>query len=150
MANDPASKKRLGDKSGIRQTASVRDTSFGRWCEVGARAKVAESRFSDDSDVTNDSDILHAAIGAGMVVAKDVPPFAVMVGKPGRVIRQQFPREVTEALQWIAWWDWPRQRVGTALQDVRRLGAAAFCAKYDHRAQSKPDAQTPPGTPYPS
>ena len=226
MVNDPASKKRLGDKPSIHRTASVRDTAFGRWCEVGARTKVAESRFGDYSYVTNDSDIIYAAIGkfcsiaahvrinpgnhpldrvmlshvsyrssayglgpdepglfawrrsspvvlghdvwvghgaiilpgvsigdgaaigAGTVVTKDVPPFAVAVGNPGRVIRQRFPRQVIEALQRIAWWDWPHERVGTALEDIRRLDAAAFCAKYDHRAQSKPDAQTPPGTPY--
>jgi acetyltransferase-like isoleucine patch superfamily enzyme len=64
MANDPASTdKRLGDKPGIHRTASVRATSFGRWCEVGARTKVAESSFGDYSYVVNDSDIIYSTIG---------------------------------------------------------------------------------------
>ena len=31
-----------------------------------------------------------AAIGAGSIVTKDVPPFAVVVGNPGRVLRMRF------------------------------------------------------------
>ncbi len=64
MADDPASReKRLGETPSIHRTASVRATTFGRWCEVGARTKVAESSFGDYSYVVNDSDIIYAAIG---------------------------------------------------------------------------------------
>ncbi len=64
MTADPASaEKRLGETPSIHRTASVRATTFGRWCEVGARTKVAESSFGDYSYVVNDSDIIYAAIG---------------------------------------------------------------------------------------
>src|SRR4051794_28368209 len=63
MANDPASAKSLGAEPSIHPTASVRATSFGRYCEVGARTKVAESRFGDYSYVVNDSDIIYATLG---------------------------------------------------------------------------------------
>lgn len=63
MANDPASPKSLGDAPSIHRTASVRATVFGRWCEVGARTKVAESAFGDYSYVVNDSDIIYTTIG---------------------------------------------------------------------------------------
>lgn len=60
MANDPAAAgKRLGDAPSVHRTASVRATTFGRWCEVGARTKVAESSFGDYSYVVNDSDIIY-------------------------------------------------------------------------------------------
>jgi phosphonate metabolism protein (transferase hexapeptide repeat family) len=72
-----------------------------------------------------------AAIGAGAVVTKDVPPFAIVVGVPGRVLRFRFAPEIIAALQRIAWWDWPHARLGTALQDFRKLSAEDFCAKYD-------------------
>ena len=71
-----------------------------------------------------------AAIGAGTVVTKDVPPFAVVVGNPGRVLRRRFSDAVVERLLAIAWWDWPHARLGTAMHDFRTLGAEAFCAKY--------------------
>jgi phosphonate metabolism protein (transferase hexapeptide repeat family) len=72
-----------------------------------------------------------AAIGAGAVVSKDVPPFAIVVGVPGKVLRYRFPAEIIAALQRIAWWDWPHARLGEALQDFRQLSAEDFCKKYD-------------------
>ncbi|WP_133770149.1 CatB-related O-acetyltransferase [Enterovirga rhinocerotis] len=52
-----------------------------------------------------------AVIGARAVVAKDVPPYAIVAGNPARVIRIRFPQEVVEALLDGAWWDLPRAQV---------------------------------------
>jgi len=71
-----------------------------------------------------------AAIGAGTIVTKDVPAFAVVVGNPGRVLRLRFPEAVCEALLRIAWWDWSRERLAAALPDFRSLPIDAFCEKY--------------------
>ena len=71
-----------------------------------------------------------AAVGAGSIVTKDVPPFAVVVGNPGRVLRLRFSEPVVADLLRIAWWDWPHERIGVAMQDFRTLGAEAFCARY--------------------
>lgn len=46
-----------------------------------------------------------AVIGAGAVVFKDVPPYAVVVGNPGRVVRHRFSPETIEALLRERWWD---------------------------------------------
>lgn len=71
-----------------------------------------------------------AAIGAGAVVTKDVPPFAVAVGNPARVIRFRFPEEIRAALLRIAWWDWPRERLSAALEEIRTLSAEEFCRRH--------------------
>jgi len=46
-----------------------------------------------------------AVIGAGAVVTKDVSPYAVVVGCPGRVIRQRFPQEISGRLLASCWWE---------------------------------------------
>jgi acetyltransferase-like isoleucine patch superfamily enzyme len=48
-----------------------------------------------------------AVIGAGAVVVKDVPPYAIVVGVPGRVVRYRFPAPVVERFLESRWWDLP-------------------------------------------
>ena len=46
-----------------------------------------------------------AIIGAGAVVVSDIPPFSIVVGVPGKVIRKRFSDEViAELLDW-QWWN---------------------------------------------
>lgn len=52
-----------------------------------------------------------AVIGARAVVAGDVRPFAIVVGNPAREIRRRFTDEQIEALESIAWWDWPIEKI---------------------------------------
>ena len=210
MANDPdTAGKALGVVPSIHRTASVRASTFGVFCEVGARTKVAESSFGDYSYVVNDADIIYttvgkfcsiaaqvrinpgnhpldrvmmshvgyrssayglgaddpaffdwrrgspvvlghdvwighgaivlpgrtvgsgAAVGAGTVVTRDVPPFAVVVGNPGRVVRMRFGADVVASLLRVAWWDWPRERLAGAMGEFRMGDAAGFCARHD-------------------
>ncbi|WP_143780728.1 antibiotic acetyltransferase [Ornithinimicrobium sp. CNJ-824] len=46
-----------------------------------------------------------AVVGAGAVVFKDVPPYAVVVGNPGRVVRHRFDPETIAALLEERWWE---------------------------------------------
>lgn len=52
-----------------------------------------------------------AVVGAGCVVSKDVPPYAVVVGCPMRILRYRFPEETVAALLKIRWWDWPDDKL---------------------------------------
>jgi len=52
-----------------------------------------------------------AIIGAGSVVAKDVPPYAIVVGNPARIIKYRFDAETIAALQRIKWWNWPEEQI---------------------------------------
>lgn len=58
-----------------------------------------------------------AIIGAQTVVAKDVPPYAIVVGNPGRVVKLRFAQATIDRLLEIAWWDWPLGKI------TRHLGA---------------------------
>jgi virginiamycin A acetyltransferase len=46
-----------------------------------------------------------AVIGANSVVTKDVPPFAVVVGCPARVIKYRFSTEKIRAILESQWWN---------------------------------------------
>lgn len=46
-----------------------------------------------------------AVIGAGAVVFKDIPPYAVVVGNPGRVVRYRFSPDAIEQLLKERWWE---------------------------------------------
>jgi acetyltransferase-like isoleucine patch superfamily enzyme len=48
-----------------------------------------------------------AVVGAGAVVAKDVPDFAVVVGVPARIIKYRFSETIRERILASQWWDKP-------------------------------------------
>lgn len=48
-----------------------------------------------------------AVVGAGAVVVGDIPPYAIVVGVPARVMRFRFDEETIGRLLGIAWWNWP-------------------------------------------
>ncbi|WP_431311077.1 CatB-related O-acetyltransferase [Methylobacterium nigriterrae] len=52
-----------------------------------------------------------AVVAARAVVARDVPPYAVVAGNPARVVRHRFAPEMVAALVETAWWDLPHAEV---------------------------------------
>ena len=52
-----------------------------------------------------------AVIGAGSVVSKDIPPYAVAVGCPIKIIRYRFDEEKIKALRKIEWWNFDEKKL---------------------------------------
>lgn len=71
-----------------------------------------------------------AVIASGAVVTKDVPPYMIMAGIPAQPLRARFATGVADRLMALAWWDWPHDRLRSALTDFRSLQAEAFLEKY--------------------
>jgi len=52
-----------------------------------------------------------AVIGAGAVVVEDVPPYAVAVGVPARVVKYRFDEATIRALLEKQWWNGPEEEL---------------------------------------
>lgn len=54
-----------------------------------------------------------AVVGANSVVAKDVPPYAIVVGNPAKIVKYRFSETQIEKLLRISWWNWTEDRIRT-------------------------------------
>lgn len=52
-----------------------------------------------------------AIIGAGSVVTKDIPPYAIAVGCPAKVIKYRFDEKTIAELQETEWWKLPDEQL---------------------------------------
>lgn len=84
------------ERSGIRVGNDV-------W--IGARATILPGVSIGDG----------AVVGAAAVIAKDIAPYAIVVGSPSKVIRFRFPPEKIAALLRVAWWNWPDHKIRTQI-----------------------------------
>lgn len=69
-----------------------------------------------------------AIIGAGAVVAEDVPPYSVEIGNPARVSHFRFDGLIRKRLMEIRWWDWEYETVISRIDDMKDV--TKFIEKY--------------------
>ena len=51
-----------------------------------------------------------AVIGAGSIITKDVPPYAVVVGA-NRIVKYRFSQDIINKLLRIKWWEWEDEKI---------------------------------------
>ena len=76
-----------------------------------------------------------AVIGAGSVVTKDVPPYAIVVGNPAKIIRYRFPEDIIEKLLNISWWNWTSEELLSA-KEYMQSNIFAFISKYEKESEN--------------
>ena len=50
-------------------------------------------------------------IGTGSVVTKDVEPYSIVVGTPGKTIRKRFDNDLILLLEKLQWWNWSEEYI---------------------------------------
>lgn len=84
-------------------------TLIGNDVWVGAGAKIM-------AGVT----VNHGAIvGAGAVVTKEVPAYAIVVGSPARIVGYRFEKDVSDLLLASNWWDMPEYEIKKRIDFMR-------------------------------
>lgn len=56
-----------------------------------------------------------AVIGARTIVTKDVPPYAVVVGTPAKILKYRFSEKQISDLLRIQWWNWSIEKINEFL-----------------------------------
>lgn len=72
-----------------------------------------------------------AVVAARSVVTKDVPPYEIVGGNPARVLRSRFSESQIEALNRIAWWNWPIDKIQMAWPLLLSPNIDNFVASFD-------------------
>lgn len=80
------------------------------FCRIGNDVWIASNATVIDGVHIGDG----AVVGAGAVVTKDIPPYAIVVGVPTKVIRYRFSECMIRRLLTLRWWDWDIQTIQKA------------------------------------
>ena len=62
-----------------------------------------------------------AVVGSGAIVTHDVPPYAIVVGAPARVLRYRFPDAIWRAIEATGWYHWDHETLKERLHDFYDL-----------------------------
>lgn len=92
----------------------TKKTEHHDYCQIG-----------NDVWIAAGAQILHkarigdgAVIGGGAVVTKDVPPYAIVVGVPAKIIGYRCAPKHINALEEIQWWNWQEDLLRTVVPQL--------------------------------
>ncbi len=70
-----------------------------------------------------------AIISSRAVVTSDVPPYSIVGGNPAKVLKQRFTDETILALEKLAWWNWPIEKITRSLHAITSANIDALSAE---------------------
>lgn len=105
------STSKVNGASLVKQTAveESKHTTIGNDVFIGANVTILDGITIGDG----------AVIGAGAVVSKDIPPYAIAVGVPAKVIKYRFDEQTIQKLQEKEWWNGSEE-------EIKKVGELQF------------------------
>ncbi len=105
------STSKVNGASLVKQTAveESKHTTIGNDVFIGANVTILDGITIGDG----------AVIGAGAVVTKDIPPYAIAVGVPTKVIKYRFDEQTIQKLQEKEWWNGSEE-------EIKKVGELQF------------------------
>lgn len=89
-----------------------------------------------------------AVVGAGAVVTKDIPPYAIVAGIPAKVIKYRFDEQTIQGLLNSKWWELPEDELSYYAENIpdvnrflaqidtpKRMGGAFLNMHLQHNKQ---------------
>ena len=121
---------------------SYRPNEYFRWLGVDAgfkaRRQAKTVRIGHDVWIGHGAVVLPgvsigngAVIGANAVVTRDVAPYSIVAGVPGKALRPRFSAGIAARIEALAWWDWPVERLADAVPDMQALAIEDFLDRWE-------------------
>ena len=109
MYTDSWWKKTLGVGESLVPVEEEEYTQIGSDVWLGSKANIVRGVKIGDG----------AVIGANSLVLEDIPPYAIAVGTPAKVIKYRFDEQTVDRLLKIRWWDWDVETIRDAADSLR-------------------------------
>ena len=78
-----------------------------------------------------------AVIGTHAVVTKDVPPYAIVAGNPGKIVKYRFSEEIINKFLEIKWWDWDYEQIYKTIPLLQNEDYIQLFAYYEEKILGK-------------
>ncbi|MFQ6549129.1 CatB-related O-acetyltransferase [Aestuariibius sp. 2305UL40-4] len=108
----------LTSREAMDQT-DARDTTIGHDVWIGHGATILPGARIGNG----------AIIGTRAVVSGHVPSYAIVRGNPAKVVRMRFSPDEIAALEGLAWWDWPPDRIEDSVDTLQSGQVSALLSK---------------------
>lgn len=83
------------------------DSNNKIYCEIGNDVWIGNNVMIMDGIIIGDG----AIIAGGTIVTKNVKPYSIIGGIPGKEIRKRFSEDQIEKLLKIKWWNWKLKKI---------------------------------------
>ncbi len=103
-------------------------SAFNTWAPSGRLNSKGNIQVGNDVWIGHGAIILSgvqledgAVVGAGAVVTRSVPPYAIVAGSPARIIKYRFDEETIHRLLESRWWDWDEATLRKRAHLIRNI-----------------------------